>query len=180
MWQTYSERTGRLIKGYVAGYFDLLEQSTIIRAAHRADWTLYSCRKGVLAVLHYRERHELPEIVAQVIGYEYSVGHYIRFYQPKEPSPSKWLIDEIRIVDPPHKWIARAGEGQWNDFGEFIGYSLGGDWTNRIRYDPPVDSGEFLPHPDAPKHLCLSFRVRLRSRLRFKRKVDVKSETLSA
>lgn len=130
--------------------------------------------------LLYRGRHGLPEnIVAQddrsssKTSNSDLVHRSVNFYLPTKPSLSNWLIDEIRMAGPRHKWIARAGEGQWNESGGFTGYYLGGDWTDRIRYDPPIRSGVFLIHPDAPKHLRFSFRVRLRYRLRVKRKVDV-------
>ncbi len=102
------------------------------------------------------------------------VRRYLSFHMPRDSSSwSKWVIDEVRIAKSRHKWIAVPGEDKRNNFGEFEGYALGGAWTDRIRYDPPVDDELFLLHPDAPKNLIFKFRIRLRSRLRTKRKVDV-------
>jgi hypothetical protein len=85
---------------------------------------------------------------------------------------SKWVVDEISITYPRHKWIAVAGGSRMNEVGERI-YSCGGYWTDRIPYYPPVAGGVFLLHPDAPDYLKLSFRLRLKSCHRVKRKVDV-------
>lgn len=134
---------------------------------------------AVFTGLLYWGRHGLPEIVAWAHEADHKdhtsdvVGRYVEFRLPTDTSRSNWLVDEVRIAKPRHKWIAVADEAKRNDFGEFIGHSLGGDWTDRIRYCPPVDSETFLLHPDAPKHLRFSFRVRLRHRFRVKRKVDV-------
>ena len=137
---------------------------------------------AVFTGLLYRGRHEPPAIVTHVrrsnskAGNSDLEGRYISFYMPPESEQSKqskWLIEEVRIAKHRCKWIAVAGEGQRNDFGEFIGYPLGGDWTNRIRYDPPVYREKLRLHPDAPKHLRFSFRVCLRYRFRVKRWVHV-------
>lgn len=135
---------------------------------------------AVFTGLLYRGRHELPGITSQVVDYNsYKadnypdlVGRFVSFYLPTGPA-RRWLIDEIRITKSHHKWIARAEEGQWQQINNFIGYPLSGDWTDRIKYDPPIKSGDFLLHPDAPKHLRFSFRVCLRYRFRVKRWVDV-------
>ena len=140
----------------------------------------------LLAYLNLRARDELPEISARLSGHtseahnSHSQDHnphlfrrHLHFRMPLDSSPSKWETDEVRIAKSRHEWIAVPGEGEWNDFGEFEGYALGGDWTDRLRYDPPVDDEIFLLHPDAPENLRFKFRIRLRSRLRTKRKVDV-------
>ena len=161
---------------------------------------------AVLAVLHRRERHGLPEnIVAQVnspaspfmrpnkdgksdwqairpaskAGNSDWVARRVEFYLPAKPPRSKWLIDEIRIAKSRYNWLTVPGEGMLirDKLSEYpkesIVYSPGGDWTNRIRYDTPVESGNFLLHPDAPKKLTFLFRVCLRYRPRVKRWVDV-------
>ena len=134
-----------------------------------------------LAYLKFRERDELPRIPIWVSDHTseahnpYLFRRCLHFQMPLDSSPSKWVTDEVRIAKSRHKWIAVPGEAERNNFGEFEGYALGGDWTDRIRYDPPVDDEIFLLHPDAPapKDLSFKFRIRLRSRLRTKRKVDV-------
>ena len=127
-------------------------------------------------------RHELPDIFAGVKSNS----------QPSEPDlvtrhvefnleldrmratsiHSKWFVDEISITSPRRKWIAVAGGSRTNEVGDRI-YSGSGYWTDRIPYHPPVAWGVFLLHPDAPDYLKLSFRLRLKSRHRVKRKVDV-------
>ena len=107
------------------------------------------------------------------------VGRRVDFYLPGKPAQSKWLIDEIRVTKPRRKLIAEPGEAMMvadklgKDIHGRMVYSPGSDWTNRIRYDPPVTAGKFLIHPDAPEHPRFSFRIRLRYRSRIKRKMDV-------
>ena len=107
------------------------------------------------------------------------VGRRVDFYLPGKPEQSKWLIDEIRIAKPRQKFIAEPGESMMvakkvgKDIHEHVVYSPGSDWTNRIRYDPPVTSGMFLVHSDAPEYPRFSFHIRLRYRSRIKRKMDV-------
>ena len=146
----------------------------------------------LLGYFNLRARVELPEIAAWVSG-NTSEAHnshpeahnphlfrrYLHFRMPLDSSPSKWVIDKVRIAKSRYKWIAVPGEAEMNNFGEFEGYALGSDWTDRIRYDPPVDDELFLLHPDAPKNLRFKFRIHLRSRLRTKRKVDVIPSTPS-
>ena len=133
----------------------------------------------LLTYLNLRARDELPKIAAVVDDTsEAHNPHLVRrslsFRMPDDSSPwSKWVIDEVRIAKSRHKWLAVPGEAERNNFGKFEGYALGGAWTDRIRYDPPVADELFLLHPDAPKNLRFKFRIRLRSRLRTKRKVDV-------
>ena len=146
-----------------------------------------------LALLQFWARDELPEIARWVTDDTSKADnpHFFRYYlhfrmpldpspspldpspSPLDSSPSKWVIDKVRIAKSCHKWIAVPGEGKRDDHGNFLGCPLGGAWTDRIRYDPPVDDELFLLHPDAPKNLRFKFRIRLRSRLRKKRTVDV-------
>ena len=137
---------------------------------------------ALFTLLLYLERHKLPDIDTYVRRSSSKADNsdledrYVVFHlrpESEQSKQSKWLIEEVRIAKYRCKWIAVAGEGQRNNFGEFIGYPLGGDWTNRIRYDPPVYKGSLRLHPDTPRHLRFSFRVCLRYRFRVKRWVHV-------
>ena len=133
----------------------------------------------LLSILTLRARDELPEIACwvtddtSIADHPHFFRYYLHFRMPLDPSPSKWVVDKVRIAKSRHKWIAVAGEDERDDHGNFLGWPLGGAWTDRIRYDPPVDDKLFLLHPDAPENLSFKFRIRLRSRLRKKRTVDV-------
>ena len=84
----------------------------------------------------------------------------------------------MRIAKSRHKWLAVQGKAKTKTTSLTegpLGYAPSGDWTDRIRYDPPVQWGTVLLHPDAPEHPKLLFRVRLRSDFRTKRKVKVLS-----
>ncbi len=134
-------------------------------------------------LLLYWSRHGLPNISATALEHTPKahdsdlVTREVRFRQPTDTS--KWLVYEVHISKPRHKWISVLGDPVWNDFGEFTGYHPG-DWADRIRYDPPVADGSFLLHPDAPEHMKFSFRTCLRSRSRIKRKADVYVSTVRA
>ena len=149
---------------------------------------LISAIGGVVAayasLLNYFSRNELPDIVARANGAA-SKAHNsdltdrtIFFHLPTEPSPSKWMIDEVRIAKSRHKWLALPGEQENDASGRFLGYHRSGDWMSKVRYDPPIGLGSLLLHPDAPKHLRFRFRVRLRTRFRIRRRVDVMPWTL--
>ena len=146
--------------------------------------------------LLYWRRYELPNLDVstvskadrsdwQVVGPDSKVGssdwvsRSVNFYLPGKRAQLRWLIDEIGIK-PRRKLIAEPGEAMQirKELGRRsaqteIAYSPGGDWTDRVRYDPPVHTGKLLLHPDAPKHLTFSVRVCLRYRPRIKRKMEV-------
>ena len=93
------------------------------------------------------------------------------FKQPDDPSV--WLVCDVSISRNRYKWLSKLGDPVRNDFGEFIGYYRNGNWTNRIKYDPPVSNMSFLLHTDAPDYLWLSFRTILMAHPRIKRRVRV-------
>ena len=118
-------------------------------------------------------RDGLPNIIARTNDFASKawnsdfVTRQVRFDQ--QPDSLRWVVYEVRIAKSRHKWIAVPGEGE-RDHGNFLGWPLGGAWTDRIRYDPPVSEGFFLLHPDAPPPSTLFFLVRLRSHSRFRTK----------
>ena len=141
-----------------------------------------------VSLLVYRAQKGSPDIIAstretfsQAPDAEL-VTHMVAFHQPPDQvatwptKPVRWLVYEVRIAKSRHKWLAVQGEEKRNATRtEILGYALGSDWTDCIRYDPPVGGGCVLLHTDAPKHPKLLFRVRLRSDFRTKRKVKVLS-----
>ena len=104
-----------------------------------------------------------PELVSRTVGFRLL------------PDPSRWLVYEVRLAKSRHKWLAVPGEeGRNPEGGVVLGYFPGGDWTDRIRYEPPVSTGGVLLHPDAPPYPNLFFLVRLRSHSHFRTKRWVK------
>ena len=134
-----------------------------------------------VSVLVYRAQKGSPDIIAEYRTWGTSqapdaelVTRTVAFHQ--QTRPAGWLVSEVRIAKSRHKWLAVQGEEKRNAKGtEILGHALGGDWTDRVRYDPPVRAGRVLLHPDAPKHPKLLFRVHLLSDFRTKRKVEVLS-----
>ena len=105
-----------------------------------------------------------PELVSRTVG----------FHLP--PDSSRWLVYEVRIAKSRHNWLAVPGEkGRNPEGGVVLGYFPDGDWTDRIRYEPPVSTGGVLLHPAAPPYPNLLCLVRLRSHFRTKRWVKVSS-----
>ena len=84
----------------------------------------------------------------------------VSFRQPLDAA--RWLVYEVGTDSQHHRWLA-----------VLQGSRRSGRWTDRLSYYPPVSSGSFLLHPDAPEPLRLSFRARLRSYGRIQCKVDV-------
>ena len=92
---------------------------------------------------------------------------------PKRPTPYKGPSGG-RFSAQAGRWMGRTmGGPALGQRHRLPIYSRGGFWTDRVTYHPPLAWGVFLPHPDAPDYLKLSFRLRLKSRHRVKRKVDV-------
>ena len=128
-----------------------------------------------VSVLVYRAQKGSPDILAEYGTWRTSqapdaelVTRTVTFDQPADPldtRPARWLVYEVRIAKSRHKWLAVQGKAK----------TTSGDWTDRIRYDPPVQWETVLLHPDAPEHPKLLFRVCLRSDFRTKRKVKVLS-----
>ena len=140
--------------------------------AARVSLLVYQAQKGLPDIIAtYRTREKLSQAPDAEL-----VTRTVDFHQPTRPA--RWLVYEARIAKSRHKWLAVPGEHKQKRIAsclEIIGYALGGDWTDRIRYDPPVTAGRVLLHPDAPEHPKLLFRARLRSDFRTKRKVEVHS-----
>ena len=143
-----------------------------------------------VGLLVYRAQKGSPDILAEYRTWGTSqapdaefVTRTVKFHQPADQPadpldtrPARWLVYEVRIAKSRHKWLAVPGKAKRTSLTEgHLGYAPGGDWTDRIRYDPPVQWGTVLLHPDAPEHPKLLFRVRLRSDFRTKRKVKVLS-----
>ena len=147
-----------------------------------------SCIAALTGLLILRSRYGLPRIQAHVLP-RIQVGtreddpdrskdtdqevhrREVCFKQPDDPSV--WLVCDVSISRNRYKWLSKLGDPVRNDFGEFIGYYRNGNWTNRIKYDPPVSNMSFLLHTDAPDYLWLSFRTILMAHPRIKRRVRV-------
>ncbi len=121
-----------------------------------------------IGLVRFRERHGQPDIRAQTFGRPKksaspnsdSEALQVNFHQPTDSS--KWLVYEVRTDSRQSRWIAVL-QGDRRE----------GSWTNRIRYDPPVNRGSFLLHPDVSKQPRLSFHACLKSHVRIKRKVNI-------
>ena len=112
-------------------------------------------------LLNLRRRYDLPVITAKATGADLPdlniTGHHVAFGQPTSPSP--WLVSAITLAGPRGKWLCTIDERVHNNFGEFVGYRIAGNWTKRVTFQPPLAGGEILIHPDAPAHLELRFTV---------------------
>ena len=136
---------------------------------------------GASLLLLYRSRERAPDIIARTQNLELAikstspelVSRTVGFHLP--PDPARWLVYEVRLAKSRHNWLAVPGEeGRNHEGGVVLGYFRCGDWTDRIRYEPPVSKGLVLLHPDAPPYPTLFFRVRLRSHSYFRTKRRVK------
>ena len=145
---------------------------------------------ALTGLLILRSRYGLPRIQAHILPRIQVVGaseddtdrstkntgqevlrREVYFKQPDDSS--EWLVCDVSISRNRYKWLSKRGDTVRNDFGEFIGYYRNGNWTNRIKCDPPVSNMSFLLHTDAPDHLWLSFRTILMAHPRIKRRVRV-------
>ena len=125
-------------------------------------------------ILKLRRHVELPVILAKTIEYHQApdlLTREIRFEQLTDPSA--WVVNEVKTSILGNKWICVMGEPVRNKYGEFLGYKPGGEWGNRITFNPPSLDGCFLLHPEAPSGLILSFRVALRGQPRVLRSIRV-------
>ncbi len=107
-----------------------------------------------VSLLVYRAQKGSPDIIAstretfsQAPDAEL-VTHMVAFHQPPDQvatwptKPVRWLFYEVRIAKSRYKWLAVQGKEKRNATRtEILGYALGSDWTDCIRYDPPVGGG---------------------------------------
>ena len=125
-----------------------------------------------------RARYELPVIIVRAIhhrGDDPSICYRsITFDQAGEAA--KWLVRAVRIRGQRKAWLVDVsdGEGIADNSGHAKGYRVQADSRRRrVRFDPPVEDGTVLVHPDAPTTLRLSFAISYRSRPRVRRRVPV-------
>ena len=133
-----------------------------------------SCIAAVTGILKLRRNIELPAIAARTINRPENSELESREIQFEQlTNPSVWIVNEVRTSTFGRRWLCKIGEPVRNSIGMFIGYKLESEWVSRLTFDPPVQDGGFLLHPEAPEKLTLSFTVALRGRPRVRRRVRV-------
>ena len=91
----------------------------------------------------------------------------------------EWLVTEVSPTGVWLPWLfcrrrylALIGDAIWDQYGLFVEFKTPDPWGRRIVFDPGVELGDVLIHPDTPD-CSLSLKLRMRSRPQVKDELTV-------
>ena len=132
---------------------------------------------AITGIVAFYRRHALPTILVNVSesslqSPELVAGHRQVVFRQTD-RPTKWLVREIGIAGCGRKrWLSVTGDPIRDPLGGIAGYRQSNDWRRVIVFDPPIDGGVVLLHPDAPSPNRFLLSVVMRSAPRVRRKVS--------